>query len=167
MLYPLFWYFMIDKKLVRKLAEERILELNSDLFIVEMKISSTNAISIELDKDTGGVSIDECVSVSRNVEHNLDREVDDFALSVSSAGLDKPLRHPRQFQKNIGRIIEVVFLDGRKQEGTLLEATEEKVKIQYEVVEKPEGSKKKIKINKEETVEMSAVKEIKVVIQFK
>ena len=167
MLYPLFWYFMIDKKLVRKLAEERILELNSNLFIVEMKISPSNAISIELDKDNGGVSIDECVSVSRNVEHNLDREVDDFALSVSSAGLDKPLRHPRQFQKNIGRTIEVVYLDGEKQEGKLLEATEENIKIQYEVIEKPEGSKKKIKINKEETVEMSAVKEIKVVIQFK
>lgn len=167
MLYPLFWYFMIDKKVVQELAEERILELNSDLFIVEIKISSSNVISVELDKGNGGVSIEECVSVSRNVEHNLDREEADFELSVSSAGLDKPLRHPRQFQKNIGRAIEVVYLDGKKQEGTLLEATENSIKIQYTVLEKPEGSKKKIKIDKEEAVELSTVKEVKVVIQFK
>jgi len=167
MSYPLFWYFMIDKKTVQKLAEERIEELGTGLFIVDINISPSNSISVELDKDNGGVSIDECVSVSRNIEHNLDREQADFELNVSSAGLDKPLRHPRQFQKYVGKPVAVKFNDGKKQEVTLLEATDNAIKFQYEVTEKPEGSKKKIKKNIEETVELSAVKEVKVVIQFK
>jgi ribosome maturation factor RimP len=158
---------MIDKKVVRKLAEERIEELDSNLFIVDLNISSTNTINVEIDKDNGGVSIDECVSVSRNIEHNLDREIADFELNVSSAGLDKPLRHLRQFLKNIGKSVEVKYQNGKKQEGILIEATESTIKIQYEEVEKPEGSKKKIKINKEETIDLSTVKEVKIVILFK
>jgi ribosome maturation factor RimP len=158
---------MIDKKTVRKLAEERMTELNSGLFIVELNISANNVISIELDKISGGVSIDECVSVSRNIEHNLDRENNDFELNVSSAGLDKPLRHALQFQKNIGRTVQIVYKDGKKQEATLLAATGDELTIQYEVVEKPEGSKKKNKINKEETVALATVKDVKIVIQFK
>lgn len=166
-LYPLFWHIMVDKKIVQKLAEDRINELDSGLFIVELHVSSTNVISVELDKDKGGVSIEECVSVSRNIEHNLDREKSDFELNVSSAGLDKPLRHLRQFQKNIGKTVEVKYLNGKKQEGILMDAQENFIKIQYEHIEKPEGSKKKIKLNKEETVDLSTVKEVKIVILFK
>lgn len=158
---------MIDKKVIQSLAEERIQELNVGLFIVAINVSAKNVITVELDKEEGGVSIEECISVSRNIEHNLDREKGDFELNVSSAGLDKPLRHPKQFLKNIGKTVEIVFTDGKKQEGTLLEATETAIKIAYTVVEKPEGSKKKVKINKEEAVDLSAVKEVKIVIQFK
>lgn len=158
---------MINKKIVQQLAEDRIAELNSGLFIVDIHISTTNSINVELDKEEGGVSIKECVSVSRNIEHNLDREEQDFELHVSSAGIDKPLRHPKQFQKYIGKTVEVKFLDGKKQEGLLLSASPEEVKIQYEVSEKPEGSKKKITRTIEDTVAMSTVKEIKIVIQFK
>ena len=94
---------MISKELIKTLAEERMAELNNGLYIVDMSVSSTNVIHIELDKIKGGVTVEDCVSVSRNVEHNLDREKDDFELHVSSAGLDKPLRHINQYIKNIGR----------------------------------------------------------------
>lgn len=166
-LYPLFWHIMVDKKTIQKLAEERIAELNTGLFIVELSVSSANAISLELDKEKGGVSIDECVSVSRNIEHNLDREQADFELNVSSAGLDKPLRHPKQFQKNIGKTVEVKYQNGKKQQGILIGASEREITIQYELLEKLEGAKKKTKINKEEAVDLSTVKEVKIVIQFK
>ena len=91
---------MIDKSLVLRLAEERIQELNRGLFIVDLTISTRNVINIELDREGGGVSIEDCISVSRNVEHNLDRESVDFELNVSSAGMDRPLRHEKQFIKN-------------------------------------------------------------------
>ena len=94
---------MISKKKVLGLVEERIAELANGLFVVELTISATNVIHVELDKHVGNVSVNDCMSVSRNVEHNLDREEEDFELHVSSAGLDKPFRVPAQFAKNIGK----------------------------------------------------------------
>ena len=82
---PSFFYSMITKQLVRKLAEERIDELDRGLFIVNISISSSFVIHLELDKTEGYVAIEDCISVSRNVEHNLDRESQDFELHVSSA----------------------------------------------------------------------------------
>jgi len=92
---------MIDRKEIERLVEERIQELDNGLYVVEMTISSTNVIRIEIDKINGGVTVSDCVSVSRNVEHNLDREKADFELHVSSAGLDKPFRHINQYIKNV------------------------------------------------------------------
>lgn len=69
---------MIDKKTILKLAEERIEELNSGIYIVELKIASGNQIFLELDKEVGSIAIEDCMSVSRNIEHNLDREIEDF-----------------------------------------------------------------------------------------
>src|SRR3954464_3394092 len=103
---------MITKKLITDLAEERMAERDNGLFIVELTISSRNIIRLELDKHEGGVTVEDCVSVSRNIEHNLDRESQDFELHVSSAGLDKPLRVHAQYVKNIGRGLEVQLKSG-------------------------------------------------------
>jgi len=158
---------MIDKKIVRKLAEERIAELDEGLFIVDLSISATNLISIEVDKDKGGVSIDDCIAISRNVEHNLDREKEDFELNVSSAGLDKPLRHPRQFDKYLNELVKVKKRDGKVQEGNLLAHDEKSITIGYQVKETVEGKKKKIIVDKTEVLPLSDIKEVNVVIQFK
>ena len=61
---------MIDKKRIAELVQERIDELDNGLFVVEMKVSSNNVIQVELDKTEGNVSVDDCIRVSRNVEHN-------------------------------------------------------------------------------------------------
>ena len=94
---------MLEKKLIQELIDERIAELDNGLYVVDLRISPTNVIHVELDKLKGGVSVSDCMSVSRNIEHNLDREQADFELHVSSAGLDKPIRHINQFAKNVGR----------------------------------------------------------------
>ena len=87
---------MISKENVIALIDERIKDLEKDLYVVELTISAKNVIRVELDKVEGNVNVDECVYVSRNIEHNLDREEEDFELHVSSAGLDKPFRHINQ-----------------------------------------------------------------------
>ena len=92
---------MISKKKVAKLIEERIEELDNGLFVVNLHINAANVIFVELDKYEGNVSVQDCMSVSRNVEHNLDREEQDFELQVSSAGLDKGLRVFPQYTKNV------------------------------------------------------------------
>jgi ribosome maturation factor RimP len=115
---------MITKQLVRKLAQERIDELDRGLFIVNITISPSFVIHLELDKAEGYVAIEDCISVSRNVEHNLDREAQDFELHVSSAGLDKPLRVLPQFVKNIGKEVTLKLSDKVKKQGVLVAATE-------------------------------------------
>jgi len=158
---------MISKKIVRRLAEERIEELDNGLFIVELKISSNNAITIELDKHEGNVAITDCMSVSRNVEHNLDREEQDFELSVTSAGLDKGLRVFAQYLKNIGREVKVKLNEGGKLEGLMTEATQESITIQTTRKEKIEGRKKKETIVEDHVLPMESIKETKIVISFK
>ena len=120
-----------------------------------------------LDKYEGNVSVDDCIRVSRNVEHNLDREEHDFELSVSSAGLDKPFRVFAQYKKNIGRDVKVKQKEGGKIEGTLIDATEEQIVVQNSRKEAIEGKKKKEVIVEDHIIPMSNILETKIVISFK
>lgn len=158
---------MIPKKRVLELVNERIEELNNGLFVVDLSISPTNVIQVELDKYEGFVSVDDCIRVSRNVEHNLDREEEDFELQVSSAGLDKGLRVFPQYKKNIGRDVKVKLNEGGSLEGELVEATEEKIVVRTSRKERIEGRKKKETIIEDHELTMDQIKETKIIISFK
>lgn len=158
---------MISKKKVAELIYERIEELDNGLFVVTLNISSTNRINIELDKHVGNVSVSDCMSVSRNVEHNLDREEQDFELHVSSAGLDQGLRVFAQYKKNIGRNVKVKLHEGGKVEGKMIDATPEQITVQTARKERIEGRKKKETIIEDHVFTMDQVKETKIVISFK
>ena len=158
---------MINKEKVIALVEERMNELNNGLYIVELTISSANSIHVEIDKMVGGVTVTDCVSVSRNVEHNLDRDEEDFELHVSSAGLDKPLRHINQYIKNIGRRVEIVRKDGEKLEGEIIKITDDTMIIKDQVSKQIENKKKKVLVEEVTEVHFSDVKESKIVISFK
>ena len=158
---------MIDRKEIERLVEERIQELDNGLYVVEMTISSTNVIRIEIDKINGGVTVADCVSVSRNVEHNLDREKADFELHVSSAGLDKPFRHINQYIKNVGRTINVKTKDGRTIEGEIVKVADEKIILSAEEMQLLEGKKKKEKVEVIYEIMLTEIKEANIVISFK
>jgi ribosome maturation factor RimP len=158
---------MITKELVRTLAEERIQERDPKLFIVELSISSSFVIRLELDKTEGNVSIEDCMSVSRNVEHNLDREEVDFELNVSSAGLDKPLRVHAQYVKNIGRGLDVKFKNKEKTTGTLVAVSEQGIVLERSEKQQIEGKKKKEIVVITEKISFSDISEARIVITFK
>jgi ribosome maturation factor RimP len=158
---------MISKKLVEELVNERIAELDNGLFIVDIAISKSNSISVEIDKHVGGVSVKDCISVSRNVEHNLDREEQDFELHVSSAGIDRPLRVLPQYIKNIEREVEIILNDGAKLEGVLKAATATELTVEQTRTEVPEGKKKKEIIVEQLVLPLNKIKETKIVISFK
>ena len=151
---------MISKKIVTQLIEERI--EGTDIFIVDVDISAGNKISITLDADEG-LSIEKCMSVSRNVEHNLDREEEDFSLEVASFGLSNPLQMPRQFQKYIGKKVVVVTNEMKKLEGTLLTFDDNGLDIELELTKKQIKAKVEPKIN----ISFDEVKETKAAISFK
>ncbi|MNK08333.1 Ribosome maturation factor RimP [compost metagenome] len=158
---------MISKQTVRELAEERIKDRDERLFIVELTISASNVIRLELDKTEGNVSIEDCMSVSRNIEHNLDREDADFELHVSSAGLDKPLRVHAQYVKNIGRDLDVKLKSKEKVTGTLIAVDEAGVTLKREEKQAIEGKKKKELVVIENKIAFSDINEAKIVISFK
>lgn len=158
---------MITKKRVTELAEERIKERDNGLFIVDLTISSTNVIRLELDKYEGGVTVEDCVSVSRNIEHNLDREATDFELHVSSAGLDKPLRVHAQYLKNIGRELEVKLNEGGKQAGKLVAVTDKTITLERTEKQTIEGKKKKELVTLQDELPFDSFTDARIVISFK
>ncbi|MDX1652843.1 MAG: ribosome assembly cofactor RimP [Brumimicrobium sp.] len=158
---------MIGKKKIEELAQERIEELNKGIFIVDIKISRSNVIQVEIDTEKGNVAIEDCVSISRNIEHNLDREKEDFELQVSSAGLDKPFRVVQQYKKNVGEDVKVMLKDGTKLEGQLISADEKGFEIESSRKEKIEGKKKKETVIERHAFNYGDIKETKIVISFK
>ena len=107
------------------MAEQNIIEhllegilAGKDIFLVSVKVDNNNKILVHIDT-TEGISIDECIRVSRELEEKLDRDREDFALEVSSPGLDSPFSVIEQYQKNVGKKISLVKTDGEKLEGVL------------------------------------------------
>jgi ribosome maturation factor RimP len=154
---------MIDKDLIEKLVKER---LNDDQFIVGISVNDSNRIDIFID-GYSGLNIDQCVAVSRHVEHSLDREEEDFSLQVSSPGLSEKFRVKEQYIKYNGKPIEIVTIDGAELEGKLLAADDSGIVLETSVKEKPEGAKKKIVVVKEHHLKYDEIKSAKAVISFK
>ena len=107
------------------MADQNIIEhhlegilAGKDIFLIGVKVDNNNKIIVHIDT-TEGISIDDCVRVSKELEEKLDREMEDFALEVSSPGLDSPFRVIEQYQKNIGKKINLVKTDGEKLDGIL------------------------------------------------
>ena len=117
---------MIEKIKILELVNSAL--EGTDKFLVNLKITPDNRIFIDIDGDNG-INIDDCIEVSRAVEHNLDREEEDFELNVSSAGADQPLKMPRQYRRHVGRELEVDTVDGEHTEGTLEDASDEGIVI--------------------------------------
>ncbi len=71
-----------------------------------------------------GITIDECGELHRYVEKNLDRNIEDYELQISSPGLDSPFKVIEQYYRNEGSKIEVVSKEGQKMTGILKNVTE-------------------------------------------
>lgn len=122
-----------------KLVEQKI--EGTGIFLISAEVKPGNQIVVTLDKSPN-LGIDECIEISRFLEQNLDREKEDFELEVSSAGLGQPFKILKQYEKNIGKIVEVLQLDGIKHEGILLKANETEFEIETKIKVKPEGKKR-------------------------
>ncbi|MBS7332426.1 ribosome assembly cofactor RimP [Faecalibacter bovis] len=154
----------MDSNKVKQIVEEAIAE-NPALFLIDWKISPDDKISILADGDEG-LSIEEIVRISRYVENNLDREECDFSLEVSSPGVGSPLVMPRQYKKNIGRLLEATLNDDTKLEGEIVEADEEGVILWWETREPKPLGKGKVTVEKEEKVNYSEIKKAIIKVTF-
>jgi len=153
----------MNQDLVRTLVDEAIAE-NDSLFLIELSFLPSNKIKVIVDGDDG-ISLKECVRISRHVEHNLDREEEDFALEVTSPDITQPLSVERQYQKNINRILKVKTQEGDL-EGTLVEVDEKGISLKWKIREPKPIGKGKVTVEKNATIAFDNIKEAKVKITF-
>lgn len=152
------------KEKVHQLVQEALDE-NPALFLINLDIQGANEIKVTIDGDAG-VSVQDCIAVSRKVEHNLDREEEDFSLEVMSVGATTPLELPRQYKKNVGRTLEVKTLQGETIEGQLETTTEDGVTLAWKAREPKPVGKGKVTVQKTATVPFKDIVKAKVVIKF-
>lgn len=137
------------------------------LFLVDIEISKDNDITIAVESSEGDVKIENCVDIDHIVAGVFDRDVEDYSLTVTSAGLDQPFKVLQQYQKFVGSEVEVVVKGGGKMKGVLTSATEEGFEVTVSKMVKVEGSKKKVQQDTVTAFAYDGIKSCKPVIKFK
>lgn len=155
---------MIDKSQIKDIVDEHLLQ--SDMFLVDVTVRPGNLIVVEIDSKDG-VSIDECIKLSKEIESHFDRDVEDFELEVGSAGITSPFKIQKQYEKNIGNEVEVLTKDGKKLTGVLKDSNDSSFIVTISKMEKPEGAKRKIAVEEDLTFGYDEVKYTKYLIRFK
>lgn len=135
------------------------------LFLVDLRISKDNAIGIFVDAPEG-VNIQTCIDISHEIEAHLDREEEDFELTVSSAGIGYPFKVEGQYQKNLNKTVEVKLKDNTKRTGILKAFDATQITLEYEEKQIIAGSKKKQSVITEKTIARDEIKEIRDVVIF-
>ena len=158
-----FWFsVMISGLKIKKIAEKRINEIGG--FLVDLKVSTSNVISLSFDK-MEGVNFDDCLKITKFIEDNFDRDIEDYELNVSSAGLANPFKVEQQYIKNIGNLVSILLINGERKSGKILSYENKKLKIE---IQKNKKLKNKDNIVKHEIIiPESDIKETKLKIKWK
>ena len=135
-------------------------------FLVDVSVSKDNDIVVTIESESGKIELDDCVALSRYFEAQFDREVEDYSLTMTSAGLDQPFKVLRQFEKAVGTKVEVQLKGGKKMVALLEAADEESVTLKYSVKEAVEGKKKKELVEHVDRFTMDQVNSVRPFIEF-
>ena len=136
----------------------------TDIFLVKLTVSSSNDINVLLDSDSG-LTLSHCKSISRAIESSLDREDEDFSLTVSSAGVGEPLVL-RQYKKNVGRKVRVTLIDGEIIEAKMVAADDKGVELEWKSREKKPTGKGKITVVNNRLLDYQSINQTIVLITF-
>ena len=129
---------------------------------MDIKVNAANVITVFFDR-MEGVQVEHCLAISKYVEEHFDREVEDYELTVCSAGLDNSFRVDEQYQKYIGKEVGVLLKNGRRKKGVILSFDDA---LLLEVEKKKKGSRKEF-ILEEVSIPKDEIKETKLKINFK
>ncbi|ULB34519.1 MULTISPECIES: ribosome assembly cofactor RimP [Proteiniphilum] len=155
---------MIEKKVIIGLTGEYL--KNSANYLVDVIVGADNSITVEIDNDLG-VDIDDCADLSRHLESRLNRDTEDYELTVTSAGLTSPFKILRQYKKFEGKEIEVLSKKGQKLTGVLKSSDDDGFTLSIIKKIKPEGAKRKIEVEEDIRFAFNEVKYSKYLIRFK
>jgi len=153
---------MTFKEKVQELLDAGLAE-KPDVFLIDLTITDSFKIIVTLDGDNG-VTLQDCIDISRAIEHNLDREEQDFSLEVASGGL-APLQHLRQYKKNVGRTL-IVKTPTETIEAELVDANDEFITLAWEAREPKKIGKGKETVQKKQEIPYAEIKEAIVTVTF-
>ena len=115
------------------------------LFFVDVR-SEDGGESLVVEADTeAGISSDECAALCSYLSEKSEKAGWDVAIMVSSPGLTTPLRHVRQYEKNIGQTVEVVSGE-EKLVGQITHVWREGFTLSFETKERQEGRKRPVSV---------------------
>ena len=154
---------MITKEDIQLIIEKNI---TPEQFIVEINVTSNNAIFIAID-GFNGITINDCINLSRIIESSFDREIDDFELEVSSAGLSEPFRVIQQYKKNTNQQLDILLKDGSKFSARLISVADNGIQVSVTKTTKSKETKKKETNTAEEFIEFENIKHSKLILSFK
>ena len=126
-------------------------------FLVDVRVSADNDITLAIESEEGSVVMEDCIAVDKAFHGIWDQDVEDYALTVTSAGLDQPFKVLKQYLKAVGTQVEVRLKGGRKFTAELLAATAEDITVRYTARETVEGSKKKVAVEHTETIPVDRI----------
>lgn len=155
---------MISKELIHSLIIDKLSE--DGVFLVEIKVSPANRIYVEIDS-FDGVDISYCVTTSKLIESQLDREEADFELEVSTSSISAPFKILNHYKKNLGSEVEILTTDNKKVFGILAKVNDEHFVLETSEMQKIEGKKKKQLVEETLTFKYDDVRSTKLVIKFK
>lgn len=154
---------MIDKHTVESIVLPFMAEHYPEHYLVDLSVHPGGRILVEIGSDQG-VGIDECVRITKHIEGQLDRDVEDFELEVGSAGLTAPFKVLRQYQAALGSEVEVLRRGGIKEKGTLTMAQQDSIQLTVVRRVKPEGAKRKVDVEESIQIPMDEVLQCKRII---
>ncbi len=155
----------MDKKLILSAITPDVEALGA--FIVDVTVSAANDIEIIIDKDADSVTWDDCSAVDKVFHEKFSQDEEDYALTVSSAGLDRPFKVLRQYRKAIGQQVDVKFRGGKRLIATLTDADEQSVTLSYTALEAVEGKKKKEKVEHNDRFPLTEINAVTPYIEVK
>ena len=136
------------------------------LYLVEVTVSKDNDVEVTIESEEGKVELEDCVAISRFFETQFDRETEDYSLTVTSAGLDQPFKVFKQFEKAVGKKVEVQLKGGKKMVAVLEAADQDSITLKYSQKEAVEGKKKKEIVEHVDRFTMDQVNSVKPFIEF-
>lgn len=155
---------MVTAELIEKAVAEKL--EGTPHFLTEVEITAAGKIYVYIDS-LDKFTIDDCVTINRALRKDFGEALDEFDLTVSSAGMDRGFRHMKQYHKNVDREVSVLTLDGKKTEGILKQVGADGIVLE----EHPKPSKKGMPVKKNAEIKtheinFSQIKEAKRVITF-
>ncbi len=111
---------------------------NTEFVDLEIKGSSRNPVIRVFVDEAGGIAIEKCAAISRELNHLIEAEdiiKTPYRIDVSSPGLDRPLKTARDFARNVGRLVKIAYRydeEDREISGEISHAESEQVVIEYD-----------------------------------
>ncbi|MBO7544563.1 MAG: hypothetical protein J6T02_03180 [Bacteroidales bacterium] len=117
----------MDKKTISEAVAPELEKMGC--FLVDVTVSKANDIEVVIEKESGTVDMDDCAALDRFFHGVFSQDEEDYSLTVSSAGLDRPFKVLRQYEKAVGSRVTASFRGGRRVLATIEAVTPEELTL--------------------------------------